>query len=76
MSTRVAPMARLSFFVPQHPCNELLLLYFRASPGSADYGTNVRPTAGYSIFSFRSKYSIYNKGIKTGILSSWRVTLF
>ena len=76
MSNRVARMARLSFSCLNILATSKLLLYSPGTPrGSADYGTNVMPTAGCSMFSFRPQYSTYDKGIKTGILSSWRVAL-
>jgi hypothetical protein len=57
-------------FAPQLPCKEQLAFVSSRLPGSADYGTKVRPTAGCSIF-LRSEYFTYDKGIKTGTTSSW-----
>jgi hypothetical protein len=68
-------MARLPFSYLNILATNYLLSYSPSSPGSADYGTNVRPTAGRSNFSFRSEYSNYDKGTKSGILSGWRVAL-
>jgi hypothetical protein len=68
MRARVTHSAAV--FAPQLPSRNNLLLYPPGSPGSADYRTNVMPTAGRSIF-VRSEYSTYDKGIKTGTTSSW-----
>jgi hypothetical protein len=63
----------IAVFVPQHPCNELLTFVFSRLPGESRLRDECQAHAGRAIFSFRSEYCTYDKGIKTGILSRWRV---
>jgi hypothetical protein len=62
----------IGVFVPQHPCNELLTFVFSRLPGECRLRDECQAHAGRAILSFRSEYSTYDKGIKTGTLSSWR----
>jgi len=73
MSTRVVRMARLPLPYLNILATNYLLLYCPSFPGECRLWDERQAHAGRPIFSFRSEYSTYDKGIQTGILSSWRV---